>query len=140
MDKQCIYDKLDTSIDNLTYKELCKQLDFCIGCDKYYHCNKVAEINDKLVELENSDDNTVKNNIEETYKLPLGTKVRINTDGSTLYTVVSIKKDVLTGYRKEPMDDKFHCTTYRYVYGLEDQDNFIDDKWYKRNEIRVVEN
>ena len=51
--EQCIYNKLDTSVANYTYEQTTEQLDFCLGCDKYYSCNKVAELNDRLVELDN---------------------------------------------------------------------------------------
>lgn len=48
----CLYNKLDTSVANYTHEQTTEQLDFCLGCDKYYSCDKVAELNDRLVELD----------------------------------------------------------------------------------------
>lgn len=132
MAEQCIYNKLNTDVSNYSYTQTSEQLDFCLGCDKYYSCNKVAELNDRLVELDNHVDDETQNEITEVYKIPLGTKVMLNTDGETVYTVVSIRKCVLTGTAEK-------YARYEYQYGLEDDNQFLNPQWFKRSQIRVIE-
>ena len=51
----CPYNRKDTTVSNLNEAQICAQLDFCETCTGYYQCNKVAELNDLLVALENGD-------------------------------------------------------------------------------------
>ena len=52
---QCPYNRKDTTVSNLNEAQINAQLDFCLTCTGYYQCNKVAELNDLLVALDNSD-------------------------------------------------------------------------------------
>ena len=49
--KKCPYNK-SMDISKKSYKDTCKQLDYCNQCNRYFQCDKVAELNDRLVETE----------------------------------------------------------------------------------------
>ena len=99
----CLYNKLDTSVANYTYEQTTEQLDFCLGCDKYSSCDKVAELKDRLVEIEHNE-----NKKAETF----------HNDTNKVADMLLIGKDEFLKSYSYLSEDDYNITINQILYNL----------------------
>ena len=149
----CPYTSINTDVSNMTASEVNAHLDNkCSGCVRYYQCNKVAELDDRLKEIEDEERDThkeVKYNtivgvdthdelviLEYTFKQgalkgATGYKMTVLTEGEIEYrSTLEYNEDIVKEIWKEAV------RTDKTEYGLEDffeyniQQNLNSDELY----------
>lgn len=141
---QCLYDELQSDVSKMSYTRTSEQLDFCESCSRYDYCQKVAKLNDRLVDIKtNRSSAELRMEQEEVYKFDLGTIVRLNAPTSSKFDtdlkVVGIQKSIVSGEQKGANRGKYWTyKEYDYSYQLETIDGKLIQELFSRNEIRKI--